>query len=66
MIEAMLGIILLIGGYAVGSSPTVDKTPDKWKPADHNEMLRQCGLMCGEGNLKKYNINYGSCECRGR
>ena len=66
--EIVLGIIVLTfaftAGYKVSEPKQTTERPEKWKPQDHDEMLRACGIVCGEDNVKSYNSIYGKCECK--
>lgn len=69
----MVAAILVFGiAFAVGYNSTPDKDvpvvrverPDKWQPKDHEEMLRACGIVCGDRNVKEYNAIHGKCTCK--
>ena len=60
---------LLIGGtgtyvgYQVNQPTPEHRTPMEWKPRQHIQLLKMCGLVCGERSIHSYNAAYGKCEC---
>ncbi len=74
--ELILGAFLAFGmGTYVGQEHTKKelekrepekRQPDVWPPVSHKELLKTCGIMCGEGNFKSYNSVYGKCICQSK
>lgn len=69
---AVVAVILLGAAFATGYglSPEEEvrsvpqERPEKWQPKSHEEMLRACGVVCGERNVKEYNAIRGKCTCK--
>ena len=76
IVEILLATIVAFGfGSWAGKKQGIEETeqkriilparaPDVWPPVDHQKLLKTCGIMCGEGNLRGYNAIYGKCECK--
>lgn len=69
IVEAVIGIIVLTFAYSIGyqhnePNKRTAERPEKWEPQNHDEMLRACGIVCGEYRVKSYNSIYGKCECK--
>ena len=68
MVEIILAaFIALTGGIYLGKSEqtTLKPTPDRWSPAQHEGLLKTCGIVCGENNVLSYSTIYGKCTCKG-
>ena len=64
------GILAFAAGSYIGQkkgkqqASTEKRQPDVWQPSEHKTLLKQCGMMCGENNLKSYSVTWGKCECK--
>ena len=36
----------------------------EWTPKEHQELMMQCRITCGENNVKRYDLKTGMCECK--
>lgn len=61
MIEAaIIALGLLLGAFVYkGDKPLV---PEQ---SESVELMRQCGISCGQERMDSYSIEYGKCECKG-
>ena len=66
----LIGVLSFAGGaYLVKldkteTPRTEERRPDVWQPREQIDMIRACGLSCGENRLGSYSSLYGKCSCK--
>ena len=67
MIETVVAafVAFFVGSYlgVTAQKEREGQPPSGWQAIRHQELLRECGLMCGERRLATYDSVYGKCTC---